>query len=212
VKAFWNRIWAAIACIGGGVAASTQNLAAEDIGLIGAKLSVVQTTDDFFRFFNFAPIGEEKLANGSKVTSFKPTGEAFRALVTLGVTTDHAGAITKLRLAVARSFIDDPKKCIYAADLVKSFLAKAGTASSDDAVGSLAREISARSVSRSTMTMLTAQPLPKPPATISPAYQTYAGNPQPQTLLYPSGKLQLVLRNETQANVPVLELIVAPKP
>jgi hypothetical protein len=212
VNAFWSRICAAIACLGGSVSASTQSWAADDIGLIGSKLSIVQTSDDFFLFFNFAPIGEEKLPDGGLVTSFKPTGEAFRALVTLGVTTDKSGVITKLRLSVARSFIDDPKKCIYAADLAKSFLAKAGTTSADDPVDSLAREITARSMSKSAMTMLTAQSPPKPPATISPAYQTYAGNPQPQTLAYPSGRLQLELRNETLANVPVLEMTVSPKP
>jgi len=210
VKAFWGRIWATIACIGG-VAASSQSLAAEDTGLVGAKLSVVQTTDDFFLFFNFASIGDEKLPDGGLMTSFKPTGEAFRALVTLGVTTDKSGVITKLHLEVARSFIDDPKKCIYAADLVKSFLTKAGTTTGDDPVGSLAREISARAMSRSTVTMLTAQPVPQPPPTISAAYQTYSGNSQSQTLLYPSGRLQLLLRNETQSKDPVLELVVSAK-
>jgi hypothetical protein len=212
VKAFWSRLGACIACFGGGMAASIQNLPAEEIGLVGAKLSGVQTTDDFFVFFNFAPIGEEKLPGGAQVTSFKPTGDAFKALVTLAVTTDAQGTITKLDLTVARSFIDDPKKCIYAADLVKSFLTKAAATSDADEVGSLAREISARSTARSTMKMITAQPLPQPPATISAAYQTYAGNPQPQTLVYRSGKLQVLLRNDTQAGIPVLDLIVSPKP
>jgi hypothetical protein len=211
VKAFWSRLWACVACVGGGLVATSQNLAAEDIGLVGAKLAVVQKTDDFFVFFNFASIGEEKLSDGSLLTSFKPTGEAFRALVTLGVTTDDRGVITKLSLVVARSFIDDPKRCIYAADLAKSFLTKAAPTSASDDVGSLAREITARSTSKSTMTMLTAQPVPQPPATISPAYQTYAGDPRPQTLLYPSGKMQLLLRNETQAKEPVLDLVVSPK-
>ena len=132
------------------------------------------------------------------------------ALVTFRVTTDDRGVIKKLQLAVARSFIDDPKKCIYAADLVKSFLVNAAAVSADDDVGSLAGEINARSMARSTITMLTAQPPPQVSGAPSAAYQTYAGDPQPQTLFYKSGKLQVLLKNETQAQEPVLDLIVSP--
>jgi hypothetical protein len=209
VKTFWSRIGAGIAFLGG-LAASGQSLAAEDIGLVGSKLSAVQTTSDLFVFFHFAPIGEEKLSNGT--TSFKPTGDAFKALVTLNVTTDDREIITKLDLAVARSFIDDPKKCIYAADLVKSFLVSAAATSAGDDVSALAVEINARSMAGSTATILTAQPLPQMPANPSAAYQTYAGNPQPQTLFYKSGKLQVVLKNETQSNDPVLDLSVSATP
>lgn len=206
MKAFWSRIGACIACLGS-LLSFGQSLAAEDIGLIGSKLAAVQTTNDLFVFFHFAPIGEEKLSNGT--TSFKPTGDAFRALVTLNVTTDDGGIIKQLDLVVARSFIDDPKKSIYAADLVKSFLVSAAATSAGDDVSALAGEINARSMAGSTATILTAQPLPQISANPSAAYQTYAGNPQPQTLFYKSGKLQIVLRNETQANDPVLELIVS---
>lgn len=182
------------------------------MGLLGSKLSVVQKTSDLFLFFNFAPIGEEKLPDGTQVTSFKPTGDAFKALVTLIVTTDDRGTIKKLQLAVVRSFIDDPQKCIYSADLVKSFLSSAAATSDNDPVGSLAREISARSMAKSTLTMLTARALPKASGAPSAAYQTYTGNPQPQTLFYKSGKVQVLLRNETQSKEPLLNLIVSPKP
>jgi hypothetical protein len=210
VKTFWSRFWACVACVGGGLAGASQNATAEDIGLIGSKLSVVQNSDDFFVFFNFAPTGEEKLPDGTQVTSFKPTGDAFKALVTLRVTTDDRGVIRKLQLAVARSFIDDPKRCIYAANLVKSFLVNAGAASAGDDVGSLAAEINARSIARSTITMLTAQPPPQVSGTPSAAYQTYAGDPQPRTLFYKSGRLQVLLKNEAQSKEPVLDLIVSP--
>ena len=58
-------------------------------------------------------------------------------------------------------------------------------------------------------TLLTAQPLPQVSATPSAAYQTYAGNSQPQTLVYPSGKVQVMLRNDTQKGEPVLDLAVS---
>jgi hypothetical protein len=191
---------------------SSHNLSAEDIGLMGSKLSAVQKTNDFFVFFNFAPIGVEKLPDGTQVTSFKPTGDAFKALVTLGVITDDQGIIRKLHLVVARSFIDDPKKCVYSADLVKSFLVDAAATSAGDDVRSLAVEINTRSMARSSGTVLTAQSLPDMPATPSAAYQTYAGDPKPLTLFYKSGQLQVLLRNETQSTGPVLDLIVSAMP
>lgn len=211
MKAFWSRIWAGIAGLTGALASPNQNLPTEDMGLVGSKLSVVQKTSDLFLFFNFAPIGEEKFPDRT-VTSFKPTGEAFKALVTLVVTTDDRDTIKKLQLTVVRSFIDDTKKCIYSADLVKSFLASAAATSEDDPVGSLAREINARSMAKSTVTMLTARALPKASGAPSAAYQTYVGNLQPQTLFYKSARLQVLLRNDTQATEPVLNLIVSAKP
>ena len=176
--------------------------------MIGSKLSVAEKTD-FFVFFNFAPVGEEKQADGTLDTSFKPTGDAFKALVTLDVGTDANGVITKLDLAVARSFIDDPKNGIYAADLVKSFLGNAAATSAGDEATSLAAEINTRTMMKMSGTLLTAQPLPQVSAAPSAAYQTYAGNPQPQTLVYPSGQVQVVLRNEPQAEPPVLHLVAS---
>ncbi len=117
-------------------------------GLIGKPLAVVQQKSDLFVFFNFAPIGK-KTSNGTTVTSFKPTGDAFRPLVTLAVTTGPRDAIQVLRLFVSRSFIDDRKKSIYAADLVKSFLGNAGVSSPADDIARLAREISARAMAGS---------------------------------------------------------------
>lgn len=179
-------------------------------GLIGAKLTDVQTTHDFFTFFNFAPTGEEKLPGAMQLISFKPTGEAFRKLVTLGVTTYGQGVITRLQLTVARSFIDDPRQCIYAADLVKSFLLAAAATTNGDAVSALASEISARSMARSTMPMITAQPLPQAPEIPSAAFMAYAGREQSRMLLYGSGKRQVQLQNGTRDEGALLDLIVSP--
>jgi hypothetical protein len=205
MKAFWGRVCLGMACLG---VFSSPNLFADDSGLIGSKLPAAEKTD-FFVFFNFAPVGEEKQADGMRDTSFKPTGAAFKALVTLGVGTDANGVITKLDLAVARSFIDDPKNGIYAADLVKSFLGSAAATSAGDDVSSLAVEINTRTMTKMSGTLLTAQPLPQVSATPSAAYQTYAGNSQPQTLVYPSGKVQVMLRNDTQKGEQVLDLVVS---
>ena len=208
----WTRVVVCLSCFGAALSFFSESGSAAESRLLGAKLSVVQNEADFFRFFNFSPIGKEKLPDGSKVISFKPTGDAFRALVTLRATTDDQGIIKKLDLAVARSFIDDPKKCVYAADLVKSFLTDAAATTEEDDVSLLAAEINARSMARSTSTVIAARPLPTPPASSSPAYQTYAGSQQPQTLLYPSQKEQVLLRNDTPSSEPTLDIIVSALP
>jgi hypothetical protein len=177
-------------------------------GLIDRPLAVVQQKSDFFVFFNFAPIGK-KASNGTTVTSFKPTGEAFRPLVTLEVTTGPRDAIQGLRLFVSRSFIDDRKKTIYAADLVKSFLGNAGVASSDDAIARLAQEISARALAGSSVTMIMAGPAPQAPSQISAAYQAYSGKGPGQTVANAAGSVQVSLRNETRDSTPVLELVMS---
>jgi hypothetical protein len=205
----WTRFGVYLSCLGAALSFLSESGSAAESGLLRAKLSVVQTGADFFRFFNFSPIGKEKLPDGTKVISFKPTGDAFRALVTLRVTTDDQGIIKKLDLAVARSFIDDPKKCVYAADLVKSFLTDAAATTEGDDVSLLAAEINARSMARSTTTVIVARPLPTTPGLPSAAYQTYAGSPQPQTLLYSSRKEQVLLRNDTQSSEPTLDIIVS---
>jgi hypothetical protein len=205
VKTFWGRVCLGLAFLG---AFLSPNLFAEDHGMIGSTLSAAEKTD-FFVFFNFAPVGETNQADGTRDTSFKPTGDAFKALVTLHVGTDASGVITKLDLVVARSFIDDPRIGIYAADLVKSLLIGVAATSAGDEVNSLAVEIATRAIKKMPGKLLTAQPLPQVAATPSAAYHTYVGAPQPQTLVYPSGKVQVVLRNETQAGKPVLDLAVS---
>jgi hypothetical protein len=181
-----------------------------DRGLIGSRLEIVQKSDDFFVFFNFAPVGEETLPDRTQVISLKPTGEAFKALVTLRVNTDAAGIIRKIELAIARDFIDDPKRCIYAADLAKSFLGKAIHTAAGEPVDSLAGEISAFTAMKSDLPMITRGPLPRISGPPSPAYLTYAGQPEAQTLLYKSGKFQLELVNEAGPE-PVLKLTVSPR-
>jgi hypothetical protein len=177
-------------------------------GLIGKPLAVVQQKSDLFVFFNFAPIGK-KTSNGTTVTSFKPTGDAFRPLVTLEVTTCPRDAIQVLRLFVSRSFIDDRKQSIYAADLVKSFLGNAEVSSPADDIARLAREISARAMAGSPVPILTVGPNPQAPSQISAAYHTYSGTGSEQTVANAAGSVQVSIRNEIQNSTPVLELVMS---
>jgi hypothetical protein len=127
---FWNHVIRFFAN-GGAVLSGTKG------GLMGANLANARMTDDFFRFFNFEPTGTERLTEVNLVTTFKPSGDAFKVPVTLCVTTDPKGAIQAMQLLIARSFIDDFRQCAYAADLAKSFLRRASPTSPSDCIGLL---------------------------------------------------------------------------
>ncbi len=185
-------------------------LRADDSGLLSAPLSQAQKTNDLFVFFNFEPIGRKSLSDGSSVISFKPTGDAFRALVTLEATTAADGTIQKLHLIIARSFIDDSAKCVYAADLAKSFLLNAAATSDGDEVTSLAREIEARAMARFSGTVI-ATSVPQTSATPSTSYRIYAGNSGSSLIPYKSG-WNLLLHNDMQVTDRNLELTVAHQP
>jgi hypothetical protein len=79
------------------------------------------TKTEFFQWFHFEPV--ESSAAGMAV--FKPSGEKFHDLATLSVSLGANRRVTSIDLAIARSFIDDPREGIFAADLGKSFLAAA---------------------------------------------------------------------------------------
>jgi hypothetical protein len=180
-----------------------------DGGLLGTKLSEAKAKSSLFTWFFFEPVGEEKPAGGA--TAYKPNGEAFRALVTLNITTNADGIITKLQLVIARAFIDNPAKCVFAADLAKSFLGEGAATSSDDAVGLLAQEITAGGFAGSSQPVITRGPVPQSSGAPSAAYQIYAGKGKMQTLLYASRKVQVTLENGSEEDRPALYLVIAPK-
>jgi len=90
------------------------------LGFIGMSLDDATKTD-LFEWFHFAPAASP--AAGQAV--FKPSGEKFHDLATLSAAVGADGRITAIDVAIARSFIDDPRDGIFAADLGKSFLAAA---------------------------------------------------------------------------------------
>jgi len=178
-------------------------------GLIGANLPSVQGTHELFVFFDFAPTGKEALSEQRVATAFMPTGEAFRELVTLYVTTDAAGTIQVLRLAVARDFIDSPATCIYAADLAKRFLDSVNPQSAEDGIAQLAHEIRAHAAERSSLPPTDSGPLPMVEGEPSAACRTYLGDGPAQTLFNPFYTVQLLLQNDLRAQPPILEMILS---
>ncbi len=77
------------------------------------------TASGFFNWFQLERVEETA---GPGETVFRPSGEAFHALVSLVSRAEADGRLTGLSLNVARSFIDDPRQGAFARDIVKSFL------------------------------------------------------------------------------------------
>jgi hypothetical protein len=94
--------------------------AAAQPALVGMRLDEVTHTG-FFQWFHLEPAGQLD----AHTTSFKPSGPDFHELVTVTARTDDAGGVVAIELAIARSFIEDPRQGMFAADIAKSFLAVA---------------------------------------------------------------------------------------
>jgi hypothetical protein len=85
-------------------------------GFVGMTLDEARKAH-FFQWFNLEPAGS---SDGAAV--FKPSGPNFRDLVTVTARTDADERIRMIDLVVARSFIENPREGMFAADIAKSFL------------------------------------------------------------------------------------------
>jgi hypothetical protein len=86
-------------------------------GFIGMNLDEVRQTH-FFQWFNL----ELAVAPDAARKVFKPSGAKFHDLVTVSAQIDASQRIAMIELVVARSFIEDPREGMFAADIAKSFL------------------------------------------------------------------------------------------
>ncbi len=89
-------------------------------GLVGMRRDEAALTG-FFQWFHLEPAARPD----ARTTLFKPSGASFRELVTITVRTDEAARIAAIELVIARSFIEDPRQGMFAADIAKSFLGAA---------------------------------------------------------------------------------------
>jgi len=174
-------------------------LVAASFGNLGETLEQAKQTD-FFRFFHLEQSQVSK-NEGSTVTAFKPSGEKFRPLVTIRVTTDGAGRILALEMAMVRSFIDDPRDGIFARDIAKSFLQAGLPAPRDSETTDLISEIEFQATSTMTIIKRAANE-PKPPEKPTPGYLTYLGKQPSYEHRLRDYLLRLV--NETEGGAAVL--------
>lgn len=176
-------------------------------GLLGADLNRARVQADYFRFFNLEPIGSaQPLENGERLLAFKPSGAAFRDLVTIYVQTNPKGLISTFRVVIARSFIDDPRNGVYARDLIKSSLLDCVNESDAGNLKDLADEIQFRDVKG---TLLVRSELPTLPATPSAAYLVVNGSSSTWETTFSSSKIKLT--NETEDNRPALVIEIRAK-
>jgi hypothetical protein len=176
-------------------------------GLLGADLNRARSQADYFRFFNLEQIGESQhLQNGEQLLAFKPSGAAFRDLVTIYVQTDPKGLISILRVVIARSFIDDSRNGVYARDLIKSSLLDGVNQSDAGSLKELADEIQFRNVKR---TVLVGSELPSLPATPSAAYLVVNGTSSTWETTFSSSHIKLT--NDTAENRPALVIEIRGK-
>ena len=103
----WKRL-VRVLMLAGAVFGVPAYLGATSFGGFGDKLDQARKTD-FFTWFNLEQTGEERVAQAT-VTTFKPSGDKFRDLVTFKVTTGQNGGIAGLELILSRASWIAPKR------------------------------------------------------------------------------------------------------
>jgi hypothetical protein len=159
-------------------------------GLLGTDLASAQSHSDYFQFFNLVPI--ENSSSFATERLFKPSGGDFRQLVSVYVKADSKQVITGLRIVVARSFIDDPAKGVFARDLIKSSLLSAVDAGGAASLNDLATEILYRDHKGTILT----REQPRLSQTPSEAYLVVAGTRSDWENKVGSNKIHLSNRTE----------------
>jgi hypothetical protein len=172
-------------------------------GLLGTNLASAQAHSDYFQFFNLEAVADAQASPTEKC--FKPSGSEFRQLVSVYVEIDSKQLITGLRVVIARSFIDDPKKSIFARDLIKSTLQAAVNATDAASLKDLATEILYRDAKGTVLTR--EQPILS--ETPSAAYLVVAGKSTNWESKLGSSKIRL--SNQVEQNKGSLVITIRPE-
>jgi hypothetical protein len=149
---------------------------AATFGGFGARLAQAQETG-FFKWFHLTQTAREKTA-GVTVTSFKPSGQKFRDLVTFQVTTGQDGGLTGMRLILKRAFVDSPRDGIFARDITKSLLGTVFSSNADQELQALIQQIEYLGTSTSPILRHESMKPPPLPAQPTPGYLAYLGKQQ----------------------------------
>jgi hypothetical protein len=193
----WRKFLALTSLILAGVTGSQAATAGEDSRcLLGTDLARAEAESDYFQFFCLKQVGSaETLPSGGQRLVFKPSGSEFHQLVTIFVETDSKGLITLLRAVVARSFVEDSKKGIYARDLIKSTVLAAATQADLASLNDLSEEILHRDIKG---TMIYLREKPHLSDTPSAAFLVVTGTNSEWQTTVAAGTIKLT--NETQEN------------
>lgn len=172
------------------------------MGFLAHRLEKIRKDSDFFTWFHLEETGPAREEGERKILEFKPSGEAFRDLVSINVVTNGEGRIQEMHLALARSFIDDATNGIFARDIAKSLLRAAVPRENQPDIEDLTNEI--EFLFSSGRAVITAQQdLPKLPDQPSVGYQVFLGREK----LYEQVFSRCVVRLENASDILKLSLV-----
>jgi hypothetical protein len=167
--------------------------------LIGMTLSAT-ANEDFFTWFRLQETVRERDGAGRDLVVFKPSGGAFRKMVTVRATLGPRERIVGMELALARAFIDSANRP-FANDIAASMLRDSLSLRDLEALRDLVNEIQHRGVRRSdgpptagSIAVPRSGPI-ELPANESAGYLTYAGKRDSYTQQLPS---TLLVMEKTQ--------------
>jgi hypothetical protein len=185
----------------------TGSAAGATFGQLGGRLEKAKETH-FFRWFHLQETQRQQ-SGSQTVISFQPSGEKFRRVVTLLVTTDSRDQIQALELVLARTFVDHPRDGIFARDLAKSFLQAVASNGASREITDLINEIQYPMFHGAAVIGQTPPAAIKLPPTPTPGYQVYLGRETASTL--DLANLRLQLENRRVGETPSLVMAIRPR-
>ncbi len=150
---------------------------------------VAEQEPAFFGWFHLEPDGEPVPDDGGFRHRFRPSGDAFRALVVLEVRTDVTDGIRSAHLCLDRSFVSGPEEA-FARDIAKSFL---GWILDDEAAQERAAPLIANiaDLARANGRIIAVADVPPPLADPTGAYAVFTGDADAAALVLGSAMLSL---------------------
>ncbi len=143
---------------------------------------------ELFTWFHLEPDGQPVAGDGGVRHRFRPSGDAFRALVLLEVVTDAADGMRSAHLCLDRSFVSGPDEA-FARDIAKSYL---GWILDDEAQQEAAPLIAnIADLAAANGAIIAAADLPSPPRDLTGAYAVFTGDADAAALLLGSATLSL---------------------
>jgi hypothetical protein len=168
-------------------------------GQFGGRLDQAKEAN-FFQWFHLEQT-DLRRAGAQTVVAFKPSGEKFRPLVTLNVTTDGQEGLQALELVMSRVFVDDPRDGVFARDIVKSLLLAVFAGAGDQGLTDLTNELQYPLFYGPGVIVRPPSADLKLPEAPTPCYQVYLGRQTACTLDLADQRLRLENRRvgETQS-------------
>ncbi len=144
---------------------------------------------EFFRWFHLERYEPpQALADGRTWHGFRPSGEKFKALVTVNLEADARDCILDAKLCLDRAFIEHQKDGAFARDITASFLRWALTPEQQAAIAAFHAELGDLGPN---VIRLAGTPAPPPPDRPGDLYLVYLGRDKTAEQALPGVVLRL---------------------